>query len=139
MQKNVSGGGKVDKIKEYFYIWLFGGITYGLIEILWRGHTHYSMVITGGICFLVIYRLSELERNIVVKSIMGALAITAIELTVGVVVNIIFGLGVWDYSEVPLNLLGQICPIYTLLWFLLCIPGMHMCREIRKKLTGVYT
>jgi uncharacterized membrane protein len=135
----VSGGGKVDKIKEYFYIWLFGGITYGLIEILWRGHTHYSMVITGGICFLVIYRLSELERNIVVKSIMGALAITAIELTVGVVVNIIFGLGVWDYSEVPLNLLGQICPIYTLLWFLLCIPGMHMCREIRKKLTGVYT
>lgn len=135
----MSGGGKVDKIKEYFYIWLFGGITYGLIEILWRGHTHYSMVITGGICFLVIYRLSELERNIVVKSIMGALAITAIELTVGVVVNIIFGLGVWDYSEVPLNLLGQICPIYTLLWFLLCIPGMHMCREIRKKLTGVYT
>lgn len=135
----MSGGGKVDKIKEYFYIWLFGGITYGLIEILWRGYTHYSMVITGGICFLVIYRLSELERNIVVKSIMGALAITAIELTVGVVVNIIFGLGVWDYSEVPLNLLGQICPIYTLLWFLLCIPGMHMCREIRKKLTGVYT
>lgn len=135
----MSGGGKVDKIKEYFYIWLFGGITYGLIEILWRGHTHYSMVITGGICFLVIYRLSELERNIVVKSIMGALAITAIELTVGVVVNIIFGLGVWDYSEVPLNLLGQICPIYTLLWFLLCIPGMHMCRELRKKLTGVYT
>lgn len=135
----MSGGGKVDKIKEYFYIWLFGGITYGLIEILWRGHTHYSMVITGGICFLVIYRLSELERNIVVKSIMGALAITTIELTVGVVVNIIFGLGVWDYSEVPLNLLGQICPIYTLLWFLLCIPGMHMCREIRKKLTGVYT
>ena len=129
----------MDKIKEYFYIWLFGGITYGRIEILWRGHTHYSMVITGGICFLVIYRLSELERNIVVKSIMGALAITAIELTVGVVVNIIFGLGVWDYSEVPLNLLGQICPIYTLLWFLLCIPGMHMCREIRKKLTGVYT
>ena len=135
----MSGGGKVDKIKEYFYIWLFGGITYGLIEILWRGHTHYSMVITGGICFLVIYRLSELERNIVVKSIMGALAITAIELTVGVVVNIIFGLGVWVYSEVPLNLLGQICPIYTLLWFLLCIPGMLMCRKIRKKLTGVYT
>lgn len=136
---NKSGGGYLEKIKEYFFIWLLGGITYGLIEILWRGHTHYSMVITGGICFLIIYRLSVLERNTVVKAIMGALAITAVELAVGVIVNIAFGLEVWDYSEVPLNLLGQICPIYTLLWFLLCIPGMYMCKRIRIMLTGVRT
>ena len=35
-------------------IFLFGGVGYGLIELLWRGRTHPSMVLTGGFCFAII-------------------------------------------------------------------------------------
>lgn len=125
-------GELMSRFKEYGFVWSLGALLYGLIEILWRGYTHYSMVLTGGVCFLIIYKISELDRNIVVKSIMGALAITAVEFAVGVTVNIIFKLEVWDYSRVPLNVLGQICPIYTVLWFLLCLMGVPLCAHLRK-------
>ena len=37
------------------FLFLFGGVGYGLVELIWRGRTHPSMVITGGICFLLVY------------------------------------------------------------------------------------
>ncbi len=49
---------------------------------------------------------------------------TAMELVVGVPLNLMLGLHIWDYSSLPFNLLGQICLPFTVLWFflaLLCI------------------
>jgi hypothetical protein len=42
-------------IRELSNIFIIGGILYGLIEIIFRGYTHWSMVITGGLCFLIFY------------------------------------------------------------------------------------
>ncbi len=28
-----------------------------MVEILWRGYTHWTMTLTGGVCFLVLYGL----------------------------------------------------------------------------------
>lgn len=123
------------KIAEYGFVCSLGGILYGLIELLWRGYTHPSMVLTGGVCFLILYKLSNVRRNLVVKAIMGALAITTLEFAVGVVVNVILKLDVWDYSKVPLNILGQICPIYCVLWFALCIIAIPMCKGLRRRLS----
>ncbi len=122
------------KIKEYSFVWLIGAVLYGLIEILWRGYTHVSMVLTGGVCFLMVYKLSSIKRTRIVKAIMGAVFITAVELAVGVLVNRVLKLEVWDYSAVPLNLYGQICPIYTVLWFLLCLVGLPFCAFLRNDL-----
>ena len=36
-----------------------GGGAYGLIEILWRGFTHISMIILGGICFIGLLHISK--------------------------------------------------------------------------------
>jgi len=38
-----------------------------------------------------------------------------------VLVNMRLGWGVWDYSEMPGNVLGQICPTFSAIWFVLCL------------------
>lgn len=102
----------------YFVIGAFG---YGAIELFWRGRTHGSMLLLGGICLLVLRAVSRMNCPAIVKSAVGALAITALEFAVGLVVNRWLGLAVWDYSANQFNVLGQICPLYTGLWLLLCL------------------
>ena len=69
------------------------------------------------------------------QCLLGAALITSAELIVGVTVNIILGWNVWDYSAERLNLLGQICPRFALLWLLLSMPGLWLCSRIRKMLS----
>ena len=54
--------------------------------------------------------------NILLKSALASLFITALEFMIGLVVNLIMGLNIWDYSKVPLNLLGQICLPFSGVW-----------------------
>ena len=50
-----------------------------------------------------------------------AALVTVTELAAGLLLNVALGLGVWDYSGLPLNLWGQICPQFSALWWLLCL------------------
>lgn len=104
-------------------IFLIGFIGYGIIEILFRGFTHWSMLLTGGACLLSLYYINFQYKNapIILKALGGAFIITIYELCVGIIVNLLFHFNVWSYSALPLNFLGQICPLFTLLWFLLCL------------------
>ena len=63
----------------------------------------------------------------------GAFVITAIEFAVGIFDNIIMDWNVWDYSDMPLNVLGQICLPFSVLWFLLCVPAFYLCRGIKER------
>lgn len=110
-------------------IFLFGGIIYGAIEVLFRGFTHWSMIITGGSALLSIYLINEALTgvSVFVKAIAGAAVITTLELTVGIIVNKIFAFGVWDYSELPINFLGQISAIFSVGWYFLSIFGFYLC------------
>lgn len=116
-------------------LFLIGGTCYGLIELLWRRYTHWSMVLTGGFCFTVLYRIFKAARRIAVwkKCCIGSLVITLTELIVGWAVNIRMRLGVWDYSNHLLNLRGQICPLYSLLWGLLTLPISMVCSSLCKR------
>ena len=42
-------------------------------------------------------------------------------------VNNLLGFEVWDYRDMPLNILGQVCLPYSLLWCLLTLPAMALC------------
>ena len=103
-------------------VFLLGGAAYAMIEILFRGHTHWSMVLTGGSCILTFYLLLDWisSQPLILSAAAGALIITAYEFTVGCIVNLRFGWNVWDYSDLQGNLLGQICPAFTAVWFALC-------------------
>jgi uncharacterized membrane protein len=63
--------------------------------------------------------------------IVGGLIITAIEFVFGVMLNLVFGLNVWDYSYEPYNLLGQICLSFSVMWIFLSVPAIWLSRFIR--------
>lgn len=108
-----------------FYVAIFacGGIGYGLIEIAFRGFTHWSMVLTGGACLLTLYFIdaSMPGAHPLLKALIGSLVITSYELAVGCIVNLWLGLDVWDYSDRAFSLYGQICPLFSFVWFLLSL------------------
>ena len=43
---------------EMIAVYVTGGLLYGLIELLWRGWTHWSMLLCGGLCFTLMYAIS---------------------------------------------------------------------------------
>ena len=86
-----------------------GGSAYVLVELLWRGRSHFSMFLLGGLCFWLIGRLDRrFPVPLAAQACLGACVITALELVTGLIVNRWLGLGVWDYSSLPMNFLGQI-------------------------------
>lgn len=52
------------------------------------------------------------------KCITGAVIITGLELILGIWFNIILKENVWDYSNMPLNFMGQICLPFSALWLI---------------------
>lgn len=101
------------------FLFVVGGLVYILIELIWRGHTHISMFILGGICFVAIGLINEVfpwNLGLLWQSMIGAVIVTVLEFITGVIVNIWLGLNVWDYSNMPFNLLGQICLPFAFAW-----------------------
>ena len=119
-------------------IFLTGAAGYSIIEYIFRGYTHWSMALTGGACMLAFYYYvrADRERSIFIKAAVGACIITVYEFCVGLLVNIKFGWHVWDYSSQPGNLLGQICPLFTFVWFVLCLSLLVVWRLISRYLPG---
>lgn len=115
-------------------IFCIGSIGYGIIELLFRGYTHWSMLLTGGACFLTLYTLNAQYKSapVLLKAFGGAMIITIYELAVGIIVNLLFHFGVWDYSALPFDLMGQICVLFTFLWFLLCLALLTTMKVIHK-------
>ncbi len=117
------------RIIEYTIIFCIGSIMYCLIEIIFRRHTHWTMFLTGGAVFSMLYfiNLSLRTRSFVLRGLIGCLVITTAELVVGVFANLIFKMNVWDYSSMPGNILGQVCPRFSFCWFLLSIFAVYLC------------
>ncbi len=122
------------KYSQYFFTFLMGYFIYALLEISSRGYTHWTMCLTGGAALALIHLINGRKAMTLIKSCLaGSAVITALEFAVGIFDNIIMGWHVWDYSDQPFNLLGQICPMFTALWFLLCIPAFFLTRMIRRR------
>ena len=111
---------------------IMGFAVYPTLEIIWRGYTHYSMAFAGGICMVGIYFISSRLTgiNLIVRCIIGAYFISAVEFIFGAVFNIWLGMNVWDYSGDAFNILGQVCLKNSLIWFLLCFPASALCASL---------
>lgn len=107
---------------------IVGGGIYYAIEVFWRGYSHWSMWLLGGLCFVLIGKLDELKRKppIWLQAIIGAVIVTVLEFLVGCIVNVWLGWGVWDYSDMPFNLLGQICLPFSLAWVALSVVAIKL-------------
>ena len=115
-------------------LFCLGGGAYVGLELLYRGRSHITMFAAGGLCFLALGRLSQTRLSPVLRAGCGALIITAVELTVGLLFNRDYQ--VWDYRGQPLNLFGQICPVFTLVWIPVGMAGTAIYRWADRKLQG---
>ena len=88
-----------------------GAGAYGLIEVLYKGDTHPTMLVAGGICFLAMQRISLRLPQIpfLGKCLMSGAAVTGVEFAFGCVFNLALKMNVWDYSHLPFNVAGQVC------------------------------
>ncbi len=116
----------------YLSLGLMGGYCYGLVEVLFRGYTHWSMFLLGGLCFIGMGWLRRALRQapLAEKMLLCGLMITTAELLCGLIVNRLFDMNVWDYSAEPLNLWGQICLPFTAAWCVISLPAMGLDRVI---------
>lgn len=98
------------------FLFYLGGMCYAGLELLWRGFSHGSMFVLGGICFVLVGNLKRLRpgKKLPARVTEAALIITLLELGCGLLVNRSYR--VWDYRNMPLNVFGQICLPFTLLW-----------------------
>lgn len=95
---------------------VLGGVGYPLLEICYRGRTHWTMALTGGVALALLRRigLGQRRRPLWQKALWGGLMITGLEYTVGRWFNRHYR--IWDYRRMPLNLHGQICLAYSACW-----------------------
>lgn len=121
-------------LKE-FIIFIIFGLMYITIELLYRGHTHYSMFIVGGICGVLIGLINDNtpDMPLLPQCVLGAVIITVIELLTGLFLNVYLGLNVWDYSNQPFNFMGQICPQFCIIWCILSILVIRIDDWLKEK------
>ena len=114
-------------LNKYLTLFDVGGLLYILLELAWRGWSHWTMFVLGGLCFIGLGLINEVlswEMPLWRQILVGACLITVLEFLTGCVVNLWLGWGVWDFSNKPGNILGQICPQCFLLWLLVSLAGI---------------
>lgn len=116
-----------------FYI---GGTAYMILEFLWRGRSHGSMFLLGGLCFLLVGGGAQKYSRIPLplRLVLSAGVITALELATGLLFNRDFQ--VWDYRDQPFQYRGQICLAFSLLWIPVSLMAMALYNLTYKKIAG---
>lgn len=117
-------------MKKGTTLFLAGCVIYPSLELLCRGRTDFSMAVAGGVCLCLIDRVCNCRMKMMpltFRCFAGSGIITAVEFATGVLVNLVLKLDVWDYSQLPMNIMGQICVPFSLLWGALTIPAMQLC------------
>lgn len=89
------------------------------------------MHLPAAVCLLLINAVcceKMKRRSLPARCAIGSLIITVVEFLFGLLVNRVLHLHVWDYSALPLNIMGQICLPFSLIWFVLTIPASALCK-----------
>lgn len=122
----------LDLLFEYGILMRFiiGAGIYVLIEIMYDNTSHRSMALLGGFAFVFCGFLDEwyVMPDVAFWALIS-LIITVLEYLVGKIVNEDYK--IWDYRKIglrikgrwiPLNLEGQICVPFSLIWFFPIAP-----------------
>jgi len=110
---------------------LLGAVGYPMIEVMYRRRTHPSMALAGGIAVAILHRISKTDRLLWQQALLGGLLITGVEFAIGKGFNRHFR--IWDYRRTPLNVQGQICLPFTLVWCGLSAAVIKMFRIWEKR------
>ncbi len=115
------------RISKYIFFWALGGCIYYGFENLFRGFSHWSMFVLGGICFVFFTiqgEMLEWSDPLWLQILRCVIFVTAAEFITGIIVNKWFHLNVWDYSRLPFQVFGQICLPFMIIFSGLCAIGI---------------
>lgn len=117
---------------KYAFLAWFGGSFYVTMEVFWRERSHWTMFVLAAVVFIIADLLNEIwSWNLLTQTIAGTVIATASEFITGCIVNIWLGWNVWDYSNIPGNIMGQICLPFTLLWAVMIVVAIILGDVIR--------
>ena len=120
-------------MKNSSIIFILLGISYIFIEVAFTaitslkfsliGITSLWMFLVGGMLGTVLGKINEIDifENLshFYTVLLGGFIITLTELVTGLIFNKWLGFNIWDYSNNPLNFLGQIDIIHSICWLIL--------------------
>lgn len=126
-------------------LWFWAGGVYFFAEVIWKTAQGRPETISWTMFALAIILAIPMERfgaelpwemPLIAQAGISALAVIATEFVVGLILNVALGLGIWDYSNMPGNIMGQICPQFALLWFVVSIIGIVLMDWMRYAVEG---
>jgi len=124
----------IERIEKYSILFYVGGSSYLTVEMFYRGYSYRTMFFAGAIAFLLIGGINNWlpwKMPFLLQAVIGAVLVTTVELIFGLIFNVWLGYAFWDYSHLPLNLFGQICALYGLLWVPLSALGIVLDDYLR--------
>ena len=136
---------KISNILLSILMCSWSGVIYFLLEVFWKTihgepeKISWTMLILAIVLSIPVERFgAELpwKMSLLIQSLICATAVTIAELLVGILLNIILGMGIWDYSHMPFNFLGQICLYFFILWYFLCFIFIQVFDWIRYFIKG---
>lgn len=124
---------------KYAILAWVGGSTYVTVEVFFRSRSHWTMFVVASVVFITVGLLNELfswETSLIWQVLIGVAMATLVELLTGLVVNVWLGWAIWDYSQMPGNLWGQICPQFAAAWAPLILLAIVLDDVIRWRCFG---
>ena len=124
------------EILKYISLFVIGSVVYMAMEMVWKGETHWTMGILGGICLILIGLINELFSDIplLYQGFIGSIIITFLEYFSGMLLNVKLGLNIWDYSMLPWNVDGQVCLYFSIMWIFVSMFASVLDDIIRVKI-----
>ena len=122
-------------ILKHLILFLIGGSVYYALEMLWRGYSHWSMFIVGGVAFILVGLINEYftyDIPLWKQCWISMIIITILEFVSGCILNLWLGLDIWNYTV--LDILGQVSLPFMAIWFGLSVVGIVLDDLLRWKL-----
>lgn len=92
------------RVSEIVFLIAAGGSTYYLIEIWFRGFSHWTMFVLGGVALIFCSFQGEVmhwSEPMWIQIIRAVLFLTSLEFMTGIICNKWLKIGIWDYRDQP--------------------------------------
>ena len=120
-------------------IFVTSGLIYIVLELLWRGRTHWTMFLCAGLCGLVMANINnnwlEFDTDFRIQVFVSALMCSTSEFFFGIMFNGDFS--IWDYRGMwgTIHALGdQVNIIFFGIWIIISVFGLPLLDWIQWKL-----
>lgn len=129
-------------IALYFFVYGFLGWCTEVAFAAWKEHRFVNRgFLNGPICpvygigvTLVVHFLSPYRSNLIILYITSTILVTELEWLTGFILERVFHNKWWDYSNMPLNLNGYVCLLFSLIWGVACVLIVDFIHPVIHKL-----